>query len=82
MEGSCSTGQSPQRAVVPVEEEEVSKYWLHAWSPYLHVITPFLSLTLRTVIHLLLFFIECYLLVSNHICFSVKYFESPCTQSK
>jgi hypothetical protein len=23
MEGSCSTGQSPQRAVVPVEEEEV-----------------------------------------------------------
>jgi hypothetical protein len=26
MEGSCSTGQSPQRAVVPVEEEEVSKY--------------------------------------------------------
>jgi hypothetical protein len=24
MEGSCSTGQSPQWAVVPVEEEEVS----------------------------------------------------------
>jgi hypothetical protein len=23
MEGSCSIGQSPQRAVVPVEEEEV-----------------------------------------------------------
>jgi hypothetical protein len=22
MEGSCSTGQSPQRAVVPMEEEE------------------------------------------------------------
>jgi hypothetical protein len=22
MEGSCSTGQSPQQAVVPVEEEE------------------------------------------------------------
>jgi hypothetical protein len=22
MEGSCSTGQSPQRAVVPVEEKE------------------------------------------------------------
>jgi hypothetical protein len=22
MEGSCSTGQSPQRAAVPVEEEE------------------------------------------------------------
>jgi hypothetical protein len=22
MEGSCSTGQNPQRAVVPVEEEE------------------------------------------------------------
>jgi hypothetical protein len=22
MEGSCSTGQSPQRAVMPVEEEE------------------------------------------------------------
>jgi hypothetical protein len=25
MEGSCSTGQSPQRAVVPVEEEEEEK---------------------------------------------------------
>jgi hypothetical protein len=25
MEGSCSTGQSPQWAVVPVEEEEVTK---------------------------------------------------------
>jgi hypothetical protein len=24
MEGSCSTGQSPQWAVVPVEEEEVT----------------------------------------------------------
>jgi hypothetical protein len=24
MEGSCSTGQSPQQAVVPVEEEEES----------------------------------------------------------
>jgi hypothetical protein len=23
MEGSCSTGQSPQRAVVPVEEEDL-----------------------------------------------------------
>jgi hypothetical protein len=22
MKGSCSTGQSPQRAVVPIEEEE------------------------------------------------------------
>jgi hypothetical protein len=26
MEGSCSTGQSPQRAVVPVEEEEIELY--------------------------------------------------------
>ena len=26
MEGYCSTGQSPQRAVVPMEEEEVSLY--------------------------------------------------------
>jgi hypothetical protein len=26
MEGSCSTGQSPQRAVVPVEEEEEEYY--------------------------------------------------------
>jgi hypothetical protein len=26
MEGSCSTGQSPQRAVVPVEEEEEEEY--------------------------------------------------------
>jgi hypothetical protein len=25
MEGSCSTGQSPQWAVVPVEEEEEDK---------------------------------------------------------
>jgi hypothetical protein len=28
MEGSCSTGQSPQWAVVPVEEEEVGKVGL------------------------------------------------------
>jgi hypothetical protein len=28
MEGSCSTGQSPQRAVVPVEEEEEEKKFL------------------------------------------------------
>jgi hypothetical protein len=26
MEGSCSTGQSPQWAVVPVEEEEEEEY--------------------------------------------------------
>jgi hypothetical protein len=26
MEGSCSTGQSPQWAVMPVEEEEVYNY--------------------------------------------------------
>jgi hypothetical protein len=26
MEGSCSTGQSPQRAVVPVEEEEEEEF--------------------------------------------------------
>jgi hypothetical protein len=26
MEGYCSTGQSPQRAVVPVEEEEEEEY--------------------------------------------------------
>jgi hypothetical protein len=26
MEGSCSTGQSPRRAVVPVEEEEVTQF--------------------------------------------------------
>jgi hypothetical protein len=26
MEGYCSTGQSPQRAVVPVEEEEKDYY--------------------------------------------------------
>jgi hypothetical protein len=29
MEGSCSTGQSPQWAVVPVEEEEV--YYVHVY---------------------------------------------------
>jgi hypothetical protein len=29
MEGSCSTGQSPQWAVVPVEEEEVEE---EVWS--------------------------------------------------
>jgi hypothetical protein len=28
MEGSCSTGQSPQRAAVPVEEEEEEFYSL------------------------------------------------------
>jgi hypothetical protein len=26
MEGPCSTGQSPQRAVVPVEEKEEEEY--------------------------------------------------------
>jgi hypothetical protein len=26
MEGSCSTGQSPQRAVVPMKEEEEEEY--------------------------------------------------------
>jgi hypothetical protein len=26
MEGSCSTRQSPQRAVVPMEEEEEEEY--------------------------------------------------------
>jgi hypothetical protein len=26
IEGSCSTGQSPQRAAVPVEEEEEEEY--------------------------------------------------------
>jgi hypothetical protein len=26
MEGSCSTGQSPQRAAVPMEEEEEKEY--------------------------------------------------------
>jgi hypothetical protein len=29
MEGSCSTGQSPQRALVPVEEEEEEYTKLH-----------------------------------------------------
>jgi hypothetical protein len=29
MEGSCSTGQSPQRAAVPVEEEEEEEEWTH-----------------------------------------------------
>jgi hypothetical protein len=29
MEGCCSTGQSPQWAVVPVEEEEESAYSMH-----------------------------------------------------
>jgi hypothetical protein len=28
MEGSCPTGESPQRAVVPVEEEEEFVTWL------------------------------------------------------
>jgi hypothetical protein len=28
MEGSCSTGKSPQWAVVPMEEEEVSAVWV------------------------------------------------------
>jgi hypothetical protein len=27
MEGYCSTSQSPQRAVVPVEEEEEKEEW-------------------------------------------------------
>jgi hypothetical protein len=32
MEGSCSTGQSPQRAVVPVEEEEEEVYTISSVS--------------------------------------------------
>jgi hypothetical protein len=28
MEGCCSTGQSPQRAVVPMEEEDIAKRWV------------------------------------------------------
>jgi len=28
MEGHCSTGQSPQWAVVPMEEEEEENVWL------------------------------------------------------
>jgi hypothetical protein len=31
MEGSCSTGQSPQWAVVPVEEEEVKTQQCMQW---------------------------------------------------
>jgi hypothetical protein len=32
MEGSCSTGQSPQWAVVPVEEEEeIRRWWCMGW---------------------------------------------------
>jgi hypothetical protein len=33
MEGCCSTGQSPQRAVVPMEEEEVSNIALGPTQP-------------------------------------------------
>jgi len=29
MEGHCSTGQSPQWAVVPLEEKEVTDSWQH-----------------------------------------------------
>jgi hypothetical protein len=28
MEGYCSTGKSPQRAVVPMEEEEGNNTWI------------------------------------------------------
>jgi hypothetical protein len=49
MEGSCSTGQSPQRAVVPVEEEEediphILMYFHDNWVP---VSVAWRSLTLR-----------------------------------
>jgi len=33
MEGHCSTGQSPQRAVVPMEEEEEEKKVFSCLSP-------------------------------------------------
>ena len=35
MEGHCSTGQSPQWAVVPVEEEEVTMRWQMLQKPEL-----------------------------------------------
>jgi preprotein translocase subunit SecB len=33
MEGHCSTGQSPQRAVAPMEEEEEVKIFIHRFCP-------------------------------------------------
>jgi hypothetical protein len=36
MEGYCSTGQSPQRAVVPVEEEEYLYFNNHMFLKMLH----------------------------------------------
>jgi hypothetical protein len=35
MEGSCSTGQSSQWAVVPVEEEEEEELFYHLLSDFL-----------------------------------------------
>jgi hypothetical protein len=44
MERYCSTGQSPQRAVVPMEEEEEdmtnlthNSFFIYVYSKYLHV---------------------------------------------
>jgi hypothetical protein len=37
MEGSCSTGQSPLWAVVPVEEEEEDKYRIFGTNSCLHL---------------------------------------------
>jgi hypothetical protein len=34
MEGYCSTGQSPQRAVVPMEEEEEEFLKSATWKTY------------------------------------------------
>jgi hypothetical protein len=51
MEGYCSTGQSPQRAVVPVEEEEGGKYSNHGAVKY--------SSALSGGYFLLIFFLFC-----------------------
>ena len=54
LEGHCSTGQNPQRAVVPMEEEEEDKGPEMTISSFKYIACLF--------IHLLLFYLFIYLL--------------------
>jgi hypothetical protein len=45
MEGSCSTGQSPQWAVVPVEEEEEEEVYVLYVSQNIQRLYPYAALT-------------------------------------
>jgi len=57
MEGHCSTGQRPQRAVAPMEKEEEDDV-IHHWH-YLHELcqSPCFILYVRFYSHLMIFYL-------------------------